>query len=137
MTTSHFTWAYGSVLVAALLPIVCAGLAKRQGVGQSRREGGYDNHEPRAWLARQVGAAARANAAQANTFEALPFFIGAVIIAHQLGVAQGLVDALAVSFVILRVIYIWMYVSDRATQRSLVWMAALAVNIALLVAGWF
>lgn len=137
MTMSHFTWAYGSVLLAALLPIVCAGLAKRQGFGKSRREGGYDNHEPRAWLARQSGAAARANAAQANTFESLPFFIGAVIIAHQLGAPQGLVDALAGAFVILRVIYIWMYVSDRATARSLVWLAALAVNIALLVIGWF
>lgn len=137
MTMSHFTWAYGSVLVAALLPIVCAGLAKRQGFGKPRREGGYDNHEPRAWLARQSGAAARANAAQANTFESLPFFIGAVIIAHQLGVAQGLLDALAVTFVILRVIYIWMYVSDRANARSLVWLAALVVNVALLVLGWF
>lgn len=137
MTTSHFTWAYASVLVAVLLPIVCAGLAKREGFGRSRREGGYDNHEPRAWLARQTGASARANAAQANTFEALPFFIGAVIVAHQSGAAQGLVDALAVSFVILRVIYIWMYVSDRATLRSLVWMVALAVNIALFVLGWF
>ncbi len=137
MTMSHFTWAYGSVLVAAMLPIVCAGLAKRQGFGKPRREGGYDNHEPRAWLARQSGAAARANAAQANTFESLPFFIGAVIIAHQLGVAQGLLDALAVAFVILRVIYIWMYVSDRASARSVVWLAALAVNVALLVLGWF
>ena len=137
MTTSHFTWAYASVLVAVLLPIVCAGLAKREGFGRSRREGGYDNHEPRAWLARQTGASARANAAQANTFEALPFFIGAVIVAHQSGAAQGLVDALAVSFVILRVFYIWMYVSDRATLRSLVWMVALGVNIALFVLGWF
>ena len=133
---THFTWAWGCVLVAAMLPIVCAGLAKRQGFGRPRREGGYDNHQPRAWLARQEGAAARANAAQANSFEALPLFIGAVIIAHQLGVAQALVDALAVAFVTLRIVYIWTYLTDRALLRSLVWLAALAVNVALLVAAW-
>lgn len=133
---THFSWAWGCVLVAALLPIVCAGLAKRQGFGRPRREGGYDNHEPRAWLARQEGAAARANAAQANSFEALPLFIGAVIIAHQLGTPQVLIDALAIAFVILRVVYIWTYVTDRAALRSLVWMAALVTNIALLVAAW-
>ena len=34
----------------------------------------------REWLARQSGWRARANAAQANCFEAIPFYIGAVII---------------------------------------------------------
>jgi uncharacterized MAPEG superfamily protein len=86
-TTAHFTLAYWCVLIAALLPLVCATLAKKGGFGRAPNAGGYDNHAPREWLARQQGAAARANAAQANTFEALPFFIGAVIIAHQLGAA--------------------------------------------------
>ena len=76
--------AYWCVLIAALLPIACAGLAKWGMIGKPRREGGFDNNNPRAWLARQTDWRARANAAQANSFEALPFFIGAVIIAHQL-----------------------------------------------------
>ena len=46
-----FTLAYWCVLVAALLPYVCASLAKAGGVGKSRKEGGFDNHDPRAWLA--------------------------------------------------------------------------------------
>ena len=46
-----FTLAYWCVLVAALLPYVCASLAKSGGVGKSRRDGGFDNHDPRAWLA--------------------------------------------------------------------------------------
>jgi predicted alpha/beta hydrolase family esterase len=53
------------------------------------RKAAYDNHDPRAWLARQTDWRARANAAQANSFEALPFFMGAVIIAHQLGSSAG------------------------------------------------
>src|SRR5437763_10693547 len=111
MQFTHFTVAYWCVLVAALLPFACAWLAKGSSLRKPRREGGFDNHEPRAWLARLTDWRARANAAQANSFEALPFFIGAVIIAHQLGAPQTRVDALAVLFVTLRIIYIAMYVA--------------------------
>ena len=50
---------YATVLVAGLMPMVCAGIAKAGAKG-------YDNHNPRAWLAKQEGYRARANAAQAN-----------------------------------------------------------------------
>jgi uncharacterized MAPEG superfamily protein len=126
------TVAYWAVLLAALLPIGCAGLAKWGMFGKPRREGGYDNHNPRAWLARQGDWRARANAAQANSFEALPFFIGAVIIAHQHGAYQTRLDLLAFLFVVLRMVYILLYVADLATPRSITWVLALAVNIAIL-----
>ncbi|MDP3422332.1 MAG: MAPEG family protein [Burkholderiaceae bacterium] len=132
---SHFTVAYGCVLVAALLPTLCAGIAKWGAFGKSRKEGGYDNHNPRAWLARQTDWRARANAAQANSFEALPFFIGAVIIAHQLQAPQVRLDMLAFLFVFARLIYIMMYLADMATARSLAWMVALGLNIAILFIG--
>ncbi|MFY8102961.1 MAG: MAPEG family protein [Ramlibacter sp.] len=137
MTVSHFTISYACLLVAALLPIVCAGLAKRHGFGRSRREGGYDNVNPRAWLARQEGVSAWAQAAQANSFEALPLFVGAVLVAHQMGANQAVADALSVAFVTLRVIYIWTYLTGRASLRSVVWIAALGVNVALLFSGLF
>ena len=135
MGPTRFTVAYWCVLVAALLPFLCAYLAKSAGFGKPRREGGYDNHDPRAWLARQTDWHARANAAQANSFEALPFFIGAVVIAHQLGAPQARVDILAMLFVTLRVIYIAMYVAGLPTVRSAVWAAALLANIGILLAG--
>jgi uncharacterized MAPEG superfamily protein len=134
MTIAGLTLAYWALLVAALLPIVCAGIAKWGAFGNSRHDGGYDNHDPRAWLARQSGWRIRANAAQTNSFEALPFFIGAVIIAHQIGAAQSRLDLLAWSFVALRMVYIALYVTDKASVRSLVWGAALAVNISILFA---
>ena len=62
---THLSIAYWCVLIAALLPFVCAYLAKSRGFGKAVASGGYDNHEPRAWLARQTGWQARANAAQA------------------------------------------------------------------------
>ncbi len=136
MQNVHFTLAYWCVLAAALLPIACAGLAKAGMMGKPRREGGYDNTNPRNWLARQKDWRARANAAQANSFEALPLFMAAVIIAHQLGAHQARVDILAFMFVVLRILYIMMYVSDMATARSAVWATALLVNIGILFIGY-
>jgi uncharacterized MAPEG superfamily protein len=136
MGFAKFTVAYWCVLLAALLPIGCAWLAKSRGFGKPRREGGFDNHDPRAWLAKQTDWQARANAAQANSFEALPFFIGAVVIAHQLGAPQARLDILAVLFVTLRVIYIAMYVAGLPMIRSAIWALALLVNIGILFAGY-
>ncbi len=136
MQFARFTVAYWCVLVAALLPLACAWLAKSKGFGKPRREGGFDNNDPRAWLARQSDWQARANAAQANSFEALPFFIGAVVIAHQLAAPRALVDILAVLFVTLRIIYIAMYVAGLPTIRSAIWALALLVNIGILFAGY-
>jgi uncharacterized MAPEG superfamily protein len=135
MGPNRFTVAYWCVLIAALLPYVCTYLAKSGGLGKPRSQGGFDNHEPRAWLARLTDWPARANAAQANSFEALPFFFAAVIIAHQLGAPQTRLDILAVLFVTLRVIYIAMYVAGLATVRSAVWAAAFLVNLAILLSA--
>ena len=123
---------YWCVLVACLLPIVAAGVAKWGSFSRPVGEGGYDNEDPRAWLARQSGRRARANAAQANSFEALPLFVAAVLTAQQLQVQQVLIDGLALAFVVLRVAYLVLYVTNRAAARSWVWMAGLGVSIALL-----
>ena len=131
-----FTVAYWCVLVMALMPVVCAGIAKSGMMGAPRREGGYDNDNPRNWLSLQTDWRARANAAQANSFEALPFFIAAVLIAHQLGADQARLDALALAYIGLRVAYVAAYVANRATLRSLVWVGALGVNMAILFAGY-
>ncbi len=136
MSYPHFTVAYWCVLIAALLPIVCAGIAKYGTFSTPRREGGYDNHNPRAWLAHQTDWRARANAAQTNSFEGLPFFIGAVVIAHQLGAHQARLDILAFIYIVLRLLYIMMYVADLATVRTWMWSLGLLVNIAILFTGY-
>ena len=136
MMLPNFTIAYWCVLVMALLPVVCAGIAKSGMMRTPPGKGGYDNADPRSWLQRQTEWRARANNAQANTFEALPFFFAAVVIAHQLQATQGRVDLLAVVFVVLRVAYVAAYVSDKANLRSVIWMLALLANVALLFAGF-
>ena len=136
MTFARFTIAYWCVLFAAILPIVCAGIAKSGMFTTAPANGGYDNNNPRIWLARQSDWRSRANAAQANTFEALPFFFAAVIIAHMLQAPQTRLDVLALIFIMLRIAYIIMYVSDLAKARSTIWTLALLVNIAILFSGY-
>ena len=135
MGPTRFTVAYWCVLFAALLPYACAYLAKSAGLGKPRSQGGFDNADPRGWLARQTDWHARANAAQANSFEALPFFIGAVIIAHQLGAPQTRLDILAVLFITLRIIYIVMYVAGLGTVRSAMWTLALLANLGIFLSA--
>lgn len=136
MTMTRFTVAYWCVLVAAILPILCAGLAKWGMFGKPRKAGGFDNDHPRAWLARQTGWRARANAAQANSFESLPFFIGAVVIAHQLGANQLRVDVLAFIYIVLRMMFVMTYVAGLSTPRSIVWGLAFAANIGILLLAY-
>jgi uncharacterized MAPEG superfamily protein len=136
MHLAHFTVAYWCVLIAALLPLVCAGIAKVGMFGKPLREGGYDNKNPRAWWARQTDWRARANGAMANSFEALPFFFVAIVIAHLLGAHQAWVDILAFLFVVLRVMYIMMYVSGMGTARTVLWILAFLINILILLIGY-
>lgn len=113
--------------IACVLPILCAGLAKRGGIANRS----FDNHAPRAWLAKQEGAAARANAAQQNSWEALAIF-GPAVLSAQLGHApHALVDGLAIAFVVLRLVYVGLYVADRASLRSIVWTLGLLVSLGL------
>lgn len=117
-----------AVLVAGLLPIVCAGIAKR-----GARD--YDNHDPRAWLASQAGRRARANAAQQNSFEAFPFFAAAVALALQGGASVEMVAPWAWGFVALRLAYIHCYLTDRSTLRSVVWLLGLVAVIRIFAMG--
>jgi uncharacterized MAPEG superfamily protein len=125
------------MIVAALLPIVCAGIAKSGRFSVPPSQGGYDNRNPRAWLAQQEGHRARANAAQANSFEALPLFMAGVLVAQQTGARPAVVDGLALAFVLLRVAYIACYLTNRDLLRSTVWTGGLGVSIALFFAARF
>lgn len=125
MQTSHMTMAYWCLLAAAALPYFTAWIAKAGAFGRG------DNRTPREWAARQGGWRARALAAQNNGFEGLPLFMAGVLAAHQFGAAQARIDALALAYVLLRVVYVSLYIRDRSTLRSLVWVLGLAASVAL------
>ena len=118
------TIAYYCVLFMGLLPIVAAGIAKKG-------FDGYDNSAPRQWLAKQTGFRARANAAQANLFESLPFFFAAVIIASIANAPQSRIDLLAMGFVLSRIAYLICYIANWPTTRSFVWLFGIICIVAM------
>jgi len=118
------TIAYWCVLFMGLFPYVAAGIAKKGFEG-------YDNGMPRQWLAKQTGFRARANAAQANLFESLPFFFAAIVIATIAGAPQGRLDLLALGFVAARITYLICYVANWPATRSIVWLAGIACVVAI------
>jgi len=129
------TIADACILVSCLLPVLCAGAAKSPGFGKPRRDGGFDNSNPRQWLGKLQGWQARANAAQQNSFEALPIFIAGVLIAQQLQAPQTHVDNMALLFVTARISYIGAYLADLAALRSTLWVVALGASIAFYFLG--
>lgn len=119
------TW---MILVAAVLPYLCAGAAKYGGKG-------YDNAAPRASLAQLSGWRARADGAQRNGFEAFPPFAAAVLVAQFAHAPQGWVDLLAAAFIVIRVLYSLVYVSGVAWLRSMLWALGLLMVVLLFYAG--
>ena len=118
------TIAYACLLFMGLFPYVAAGIAKK---GFEN----YDNSMPRAWLAKQTGFRARANAAQANLFESLPLFFAAVIIASINNAPQARIDLLALSFVAARIAFLICYLANWPTTRTIVWSIGLICVIAI------
>lgn len=124
--TTAMTTAYWCVIAAILMPVMIAGLAKFTSGFKPK-----DNHNPREYLNKLTGWQQRANWAQQNTFESIPGFLAAVIIAHQMGGNQASIDMLAVSYIVIRIIYAALYIADIALLRTLAWSAGVACTIAL------
>ncbi|MEO7386435.1 MAG: MAPEG family protein [Gammaproteobacteria bacterium] len=120
------TLAYWCVLVAALLPIIWAGVAKSGAKG-------YDNARPREFLGSLSGWPARANFAQQNSYEAFPPFAAGVIIAHACSAPQPAISTLAVVFVVGRIAHGLCYIADLSALRSLVWLVGFGCTVGLFV----
>lgn len=72
------TLAYTCVLIAIIMPLVWAMYCKTPHF----KANDYDNNSPRPMLDKLEGRYQRANWAQQNSYESLPPFLAAVIIAH-------------------------------------------------------
>jgi uncharacterized MAPEG superfamily protein len=77
---------------------------------------------------------ARLQRAQANLFETLPLFIGAVLIAHVSGSEGDLTLWGCWMYLIGRIVYIPLYAAGIPYVRSLVWLVSLAGLIMVLAA---
>ncbi len=116
------------ILAACLLPYVFAMIAKMVGGFKAK-----DNQNPREFLAKTTGLAARANAAQQNSFEGLPLFIAAILMAEYMVVPQSIVMNLGIAYLVLRILYGICYLANWAMLRSIIWLLALLCPIFLLV----
>lgn len=123
------TNAYWCVLIAIILPYVWAMTSKMPSV----KQGAYDNNSPRKQAADYEGVSLRASWAQANSWEALPGFAIAVIIAHLAAANQATIDMIAYIFIVARILYGVSYIKDWATLRSAVWTIGFGCIIALFV----
>lgn len=116
------------IIIACLLPYIFTVVAKM--AGGFKRE---DNQNPREFLAKTTGLAARANAVQQNSFESLPLFIAAVLMAEYMVIPQVVVMMFGIAYIVLRIIYGICYLANWATLRSIVWMLSLLCPICILL----
>ncbi|MDM1764150.1 MULTISPECIES: MAPEG family protein [unclassified Acinetobacter] len=116
------------ILIACLLPYVFTIIAKIAGGFRIR-----DNQDPREFLAKTTGLAARANAVQQNSFESLPLFIAAILMAEYMVVPQYFTMMMGSAYIVLRMIYAICYLLNLATLRSIIWFLSMACPIILLI----
>ena len=116
------------ILIACLLPYVFTAIAKKTSGFKGR-----DNQNPRDFLAKTTGLAARANAAQQNSFESLPLFIAAILMAEYMVVPQAVIMTFGIAYIVLRIVYGICYLANWATLRSIIWTLSLLCPIFLLL----
>ncbi len=119
--------AYWCILIVALLPYVWVFVAKSGAPG-------YNNKDPRGWIAKQDNYRVRnAHAAHLNAFEAFAPFAAAVLMAQLAGVDPGLISPIAIAFVVCRVLHGVLYLAAIPMLRSLIWIGGFGCVVALMV----
>jgi uncharacterized MAPEG superfamily protein len=91
----------------------------------------FDNSKPRDPAFYEDSITARALGAHLNGIETFPFFAAAVLLAEFRTCPQRLINELAVLFLIVRIAYVFTYLGDRPTLRSILWNIGFAINVAI------
>ena len=91
----------------------------------------FDNSKPRDPGFYEDPIAARALGAHLNGIETFPFFAVAVLLAEFRQCPQRLIDELAVLFLIVRIAYVFTYIGNRPTLRSILWNIGFVINTAI------
>ena len=121
--------AYWCILISAALPYAWVFLAKGSAPG-------YNNKDPRGWLAKQDNYRVRnANGAHLNAFEAFPAFAAGVLMAQIAAVDPGRISMLAIGFVVFRVLHGLFYLAGSHGIRSLAWMGGFACVLGLMLSA--
>jgi uncharacterized MAPEG superfamily protein len=119
-------------LILALVQIGAAGAARTAELGAKWNAGARDGDAPP-----PGPLAGRLMRAQANLFETLPLFIGAVLMAHVAGKDGGTLTLVGTHLYFFgRLIYLPLYALGIPVVRSLVWLAATA-GLVMVIAALF
>lgn len=84
--------------------------------------GSIDNNNPRAQYSQMQGVGARLVAAQANTWEAIIFFMASILSVYLAGVDPKYIAIPCILFVIARVMFIIAYAANQGVLRSLIFI---------------
>jgi uncharacterized MAPEG superfamily protein len=95
------------------------------------RYGRFDNSRPRDPAFYEDPIAARVLGAHQNGLESFPFFAAAVLLAEFRACPQNLINELALLFVIVRIAYVFTYIGNRPTLRSILFGIGFAINVAI------
>ncbi|MBH0065768.1 MULTISPECIES: MAPEG family protein [Psychrobacter] len=118
--------AISAMVVASLLPWLVSIVAKASGGFKLR-----NNAHPRDFFQHATGVAARANAAQQNSYETLPIFLAAVLTAMLFFVPQAIINVLAWLYVLIRIGFCVAYITNLSAFRSILWALSMACSLML------
>ena len=91
----------------------------------------FDNAKPRDPAFYQDPLRTRALGAHLNGIETFPFFAAAILLAEFRAAPQNLIDELAVLFLIVRIAFVFTYLGNRPTLRTILWNIGFAINVAI------
>ncbi len=97
----------------------------------------FDNSNPRDPSFYTPGIRARAYGAHANGIETFPFFAAAVFLAEFRAQPQHWIDGLAVTFLVIRLLFVVAYLGNWPTTRSILWNLGFFVNTAIFFMPWW
>lgn len=127
-------------MTIALWCLLAAGIIPQLFGMYAKASKGFDNNNPREFLAHVQGKKAHAVAAMQNGYEGLPLFVAAVLIAHLVPVLspshianQSTINMLALGYIVTRIAFGFLYIAGFGTLRSLVWVAGMGCIIGLFV----
>jgi uncharacterized MAPEG superfamily protein len=125
------TIAEWTIFVAVLLSLLTIAPVKAFGYRT------FDNTNPRDPAFYTPGIRARAFGAHVNGLEVLPFFAAAVLLAEFRSAPQQWIDLLSAGFIAIRLGYIFAYLANMATVRTLLWNAGFLINAAIFFMPWW
>jgi uncharacterized MAPEG superfamily protein len=116
------------LFIASILPYI----AKIPVAIAMNKLGGYDNEHPRGQQEQLVGFGARALAAHQNGFESLLIFATATLVALVTQNTSEVINMLAITHVISRVIYTILYLVNWSTLRSVIWGVGIICSFSII-----